>query len=93
VEPTLEAAALPQLSETTTPPCPAARVTASGVNLRPSAGKAEPPLRKLSLDERLSVLDCRGEPGDGFLWWEVEGEDGIRGWVATDWLEEVGSQP
>jgi hypothetical protein len=53
----------------------------------------ERPLRKLRLNERLSVLDCRGEPSDGFLWWEVEGEDGMRGWAATQWLEEAGAQP
>jgi len=79
----------PVEAPTLTSACRTVRVTAKDVNLRPSPGTGNLPIRKLRLDERLTVRDCRGEPADGFLWWEVEGEDGMRGWVATTWLEEA----
>jgi hypothetical protein len=72
-----------------TPSCPDVRVSARLVNLRPSPGTDELPLRKLRLDERLAVLECSGVPADGHLWWQVVGEDGQKGWVATDWLEPL----
>jgi SH3-like domain-containing protein len=65
------------------------RVNAEQVNLRPSPGTDEPPLRKLYLDERLAVLECSGVPAGEHLWWRVVGEDGQEGWVATTWLEAV----
>lgn len=46
-------------------------------------------LRKLRLGEQLSVFDCRNYQEDGYIWWQVVGEDGVEGWAATNWLEEV----
>jgi hypothetical protein len=74
---------------TPTPSCPHVRVTAEQVNLRPSPGTGELPLRKLYLDERLTVLECSDVPAGEHLWWRVVGEDGQIGWVATTWLEAV----
>jgi hypothetical protein len=74
---------------TPTQSCPHVWVNAEQVNLRPSPGTHEPPLRKLRLHERLAVLECSDVPADGYLWWHVVGEDRQEGWVATDWLELV----
>jgi hypothetical protein len=41
----------------------------------------------LQRDERLTVLNCVGHELDGYTWWQVVGDDGHAGWVATQWLE------
>jgi hypothetical protein len=50
-------------------------------------------LRKLHAGELLSVHDCRGYTEDGYTWWQVAGEHGTVGWVATQWLEEKRLSP
>ena len=74
---------------TPTPSCPAMRVVAERLNLRPAPGTDNLPLRTLHLDERLAVLECSDVPADEYLWWRVVGEDGQEGWVAIAWLEAV----
>lgn len=71
------------------PSCLPARVTAERVNLRAEPGRQAKVLRKLLAGEVLIVLNCRGHELDGFTWWEVLCEDGVQGWAATRWLEQV----
>jgi hypothetical protein len=69
------------------PTCPTVRVTAARLNLRAEPGLQGQIVRKLQRDERLTVLNCAGHELDGYTWWQVVGDDGHAGWVATQWLE------
>jgi len=62
---------------------------ANRANLRMEPGREEMVMRTLEAGELLRVRDCRGHEEDAFVWWEVIGEDGPTGWVATNWLAEV----
>lgn len=77
-----------------TPNCPAVRVTAVRLNLRTEPDLQATALGKLQAGETPTVLYCEDDQvADGYTWWEVVGEDGIRGWAATEWLEEAEAQP
>lgn len=75
------------------PSCPAVRVTAVGLNLRAEPDLQAKALGKLQAGEIPTVLYCQNDQvADGYTWWEVIGEDGVRGWAATQWLGP-GTQP
>ena len=89
-------APLPPLADAATPApsCPRVRVTAVRLNLRAEPGPQTKALEQLQAGETLTVLYCESDRVvDGYTWWEVVGEDGMRGWAATQWLEEAGAQP
>jgi hypothetical protein len=58
------------------------------VNVRPSAGTAEAPLRTAAAGETGTVISGP-EEADGFVWWELVFDDGSSGFVAEDFLEVV----
>ncbi len=61
-----------------------------GQQLRLRAGPALDNVTLRILDEgtKLTVLEGP-EASDGFQWWRVQTEDGLIGWVASDWLVPV----
>lgn len=76
------------------PSCPAVRVTAVRLNLRAEPDLQATALGKLQTGETPTVLYCESDQvADGYTWWEVVGADGMRGWAATQWLEEAETQP
>jgi hypothetical protein len=58
------------------------------VNVRPSAGTGEEPIRTAAAGETGTVISGP-EEADGFMWWEIVFEDGSSGFVAQDFLELV----
>lgn len=58
------------------------------VNVRPSAGTTEEPIRTAAAGETGTVISGP-EEADGFVWWELVFEDGSSGFVAEDFLELV----
>lgn len=58
------------------------------VNVRPSAGTTEAPIRTAAAGETGTVISGP-EEADGFTWWELVFDDGSSGFVAEDFLEVV----
>lgn len=58
------------------------------VNVRPSAGTSEEPIRTAAAGETGTVISGP-EEADGFVWWELVFDDGSSGFVAEDFLEVV----
>jgi len=81
----------PPAATSAPPPCQPVRVTATRLRLRAGPGEHSPILRTLEKDELLSVKDCIGVKPDKHIWWQVVDGRGVKGWVASDWLEEITS--
>lgn len=58
------------------------------VNVRPSAGTTEEPLRTAAVGETGTVISGP-EEADSFVWWEVVFEDGSSGFVIEDSIELI----
>ncbi len=58
------------------------------VNVRPSAGTTEAPIRTAAIGETAVVISGP-EEADGFVWWELVFDDGSSGFVAEDFLQLV----
>lgn len=58
------------------------------VNVRPSAGTTEAPIRTAAIGETAVVISGP-EEADGFVWWELVFDDGSSGFVAEDFLELI----
>lgn len=62
--------------------------TEEGVRLRPEPTTDSEAVDALPVDSQLTVIGEQVEDGD-FIWIQVEREDGLEGWVVTDFLEAV----
>ena len=58
------------------------------VNVRPSAGTVEDPVRTAAAGETAVVISGP-EEADGFVWWELVFDDGSSGFVAEDFLTVI----
>ena len=58
------------------------------VNVRPSAGTTEDPIRTAAVGETAVVISGP-EEADGFVWWELVFDDGSSGFVAEDFLTVI----